>query len=98
MLLGYNVVTDRQAEARALAGWLGGEEWLEELVFDFRWNANAVVTDVDFNRSDPGDECKDQRAHLEARLTSRVELQSIALTGTARVMSGASTAARRLRG
>src|SRR5580704_3224615 len=34
MLLRNDVVGDRQAEAGALAGWLGGEEWLEQLVPD----------------------------------------------------------------
>src|SRR5215467_1804320 len=49
MLLGHNVVADRKSEARPIAGRLGGEEWLKQLVFDFRWNANAVIADVDFN-------------------------------------------------
>src|SRR5262249_39545132 len=43
-------VADREAETRAFAGRLRGEEWLKKLVFDLRWNANAVVADVDFNR------------------------------------------------
>src|SRR5215831_14807637 len=50
MLLGHDVVADRKPEARPLAGRLGGEEWLKQLVFDFHWNANAVVADVDFDR------------------------------------------------
>src|SRR5262249_31589975 len=39
----------RQAEAGALAGWLGREEWLKELVSQFRRDADAVVADADFN-------------------------------------------------
>src|SRR6516164_8536268 len=50
MLLGHDVVANRKAEARPLAGRLCGEERLKELVFDLRWNANAVVADVDFDR------------------------------------------------
>src|SRR5262249_43014152 len=50
MLLGHDVVADRKAETGALAGRLGGEERLKELVFDLLWNANAVVADVYFNR------------------------------------------------
>jgi hypothetical protein len=50
MLLGHDVVADLKAEARPFAGRLGGEERLKELVFDLRWNTNAVVADVDFNR------------------------------------------------
>ena len=67
MLLGYNVVADRKAEARPFAGRLRGKEWLKELVFDLRWNANAVVADVDFN-------CIAQIAcrHLQGRLEFRV--------------------------
>src|SRR5215469_10875789 len=42
MLSGHDVVADGKAEARTFAGRLGGEERLEELVFDFRRNANAV--------------------------------------------------------
>jgi len=34
MLLRDDVVGDRQAEAGALAGWLGGEERLEQFVLD----------------------------------------------------------------
>src|SRR5215469_6884104 len=49
MLLGDDVVADRKAEAGALAGWLGREEWLKELVSQFRRDADAVVADADFN-------------------------------------------------
>src|SRR5205085_458288 len=39
-----------QPQAGALAGRLGREERLEQLVFDLRRNAGAVVTNADFNR------------------------------------------------
>src|SRR5215472_6925712 len=67
MLLGYNIVANRKAEARAFAGRLRGEERLKELVFDLRWNANAVVADVDFNRL-----AQIACRHLQGRLELRV--------------------------
>src|SRR5579859_5897759 len=44
MLLGDDVIADRQTQSRPLAGWLGGEKRLEQLVLDLRRNAGAVVT------------------------------------------------------
>jgi hypothetical protein len=49
VLLGHDIVADREAESGALAGRLGREEWLEQLFPDFGRNADAVVTDADFN-------------------------------------------------
>src|SRR5580704_6710033 len=43
MLLGDDVVADRETQARALAGGLGGEERLEQLVLDLGRDAGAVV-------------------------------------------------------
>src|SRR5215472_10364325 len=43
VLLRYDVVADRQAKSRALAGRLGGEEGLERLLPVFRRNTDAVV-------------------------------------------------------
>src|SRR5215469_4511683 len=43
MLQGYDLVADRQAEPGALAGRLGGEERLEQLLPMFPGNADAVV-------------------------------------------------------
>ena len=43
-------VGDRQVEAAALAGWLGAEERLLQLVPDVGRNAGAVVPHVDFHR------------------------------------------------
>jgi hypothetical protein len=50
MLLGHDVVADRQAEASAFTGRLCGEEWLKELVFNLGWNAGAVVAYADLDR------------------------------------------------
>ena len=49
MLLDDDVVTDRQAKARALASWLGGEERIEHLFPDLRRNANTVVANPDLH-------------------------------------------------
>src|SRR5215471_16040520 len=43
MLQGYDLVADRQAKSRALAGRLGREERLEQLLTVFPGNADAVV-------------------------------------------------------
>ena len=50
VLLRDDVVADRQAEAGALAGRLGGEERLEQLVPDLGRNADAVVAHADLDR------------------------------------------------
>ena len=47
MLLDDDVVTDGEAEAGALAGWLGCEEGIEHLFPDLGRNASAIVTDRD---------------------------------------------------
>src|SRR5262252_5504630 len=49
MLQGYDLVADRQAEPSALAGRLGGEERLEQLLPVFRRNADAVVAHPDLD-------------------------------------------------
>src|SRR5215471_16007429 len=53
MLLGHDVVTDRKAEARPPASRLRGEERLKELVFDLRWNANSVVSQMLISTASP---------------------------------------------
>ena len=53
VLLGDDVVGDRQAEAGAFAGRLGGEERLEQLVADVLGDAGAVVAHADFHRVAP---------------------------------------------
>ena len=50
MLLRDDVVTDRQAKPGPLAGGLRGEEWLEQLVAQFRRDAGAVVAHLDLDR------------------------------------------------
>ena len=67
MLLRNDVIADRQAEPGALAGRLGGEEWLKELVLDLRGNAGAVVADAEF---DPIAEIS--RRYLQGRLELRI--------------------------
>ena len=49
MLLGDDVVGDRQAEAGALAGGLGGKEWLEQFIPDVGRNTGAVVPHTNFH-------------------------------------------------
>src|SRR6516225_8173790 len=49
MLLGYDVVTYRQSKPGALAGRLGREERLEQLVPVFRRNADTIVTHPDLD-------------------------------------------------
>src|SRR6266481_1403283 len=67
MLLGYDVVADREAEASAFAGRLGGEEWLKELVLDLGCNAGAVVPHLHLDRI-----AEISRRHLQGRLELRV--------------------------
>ena len=49
MLLRDDVVGDRQAKPGALAGWLGGEERLEQFIPDLGRNTGAVVPHADFH-------------------------------------------------
>ena len=42
-----NIVTHAQPQPGSLSGWLGGEEGLEDLIFDFGGDAGAVVFDAD---------------------------------------------------
>ena len=50
MLLGDDVVADRQAEPRPFAGWLGREKGLEQLGADLGLNARPVVAHPDLDR------------------------------------------------
>ena len=63
MLLGHDIVADRKPQAGPLAGRLGREERLEQLVLDLDWNTGAVIADADFN-------CISEisRRHLQVRL------------------------------
>ena len=50
MLLGHDVVADREAEAGSFAGRLRREERLKELVLDLGRDPGAIVAHTDFNR------------------------------------------------
>jgi len=67
MLLGHDVVADREAKAGSLASRLGREERLEQLVLDLRRDTNAVVADADLH-------CLAElsRGHLQRGLETRV--------------------------
>ena len=49
VLLRHDVVADRQTEASALAGWLGGEERLEHLFPNLGGNADSIVAYPDLH-------------------------------------------------
>ena len=49
VLLRYDLIADRQPKPRALAGWLGREERLEQPLPVFRQNADAIVAHADFD-------------------------------------------------
>src|SRR5215469_15098889 len=49
MLLGHDVVADREAKAGSLASRLGREKRLEQLVLDLRRDTDAVVADADLH-------------------------------------------------
>jgi hypothetical protein len=67
MLLGHDVVANREAKAGSFSGRLGREERLKELVLDFGRNPNAIVADVDFDRI-----AEIPRRDLQGRLEFRV--------------------------
>jgi hypothetical protein len=50
VLLGHDVVANREAETSALAGRLGREERLEQLIFDLGWNTNSAVPHLHLDR------------------------------------------------
>src|SRR6516162_6968873 len=76
MLLGHDVVADREAKPGPLAGRLGGEERLEQSVPDLGRNTNAVVADADLH-------CLAEipRGHLEHWLEIRVACLPLAFGG-----------------
>src|SRR5689334_25071054 len=67
MLLGDDIVADRQAETGAFAGWLGREERLEQFFALFGRNARAVVAHPDLDRV-----AEVARGHLQRRVISRI--------------------------
>jgi hypothetical protein len=76
MLLRHDVIADREAEAGSLAGRLGSEERLKELVSDFRRDANAVIPDTDFDRI-----IEIAGRHFQGRLEFRVAALPLAPSG-----------------
>src|SRR5690348_18428367 len=50
VLLGYNVVADREPQTSAFPGRLGREEWLKQLVPNLRRNPDTVITRPDLHR------------------------------------------------
>ena len=67
MLLGDDVIADREAQPGALAGRLRREERLEQLVAQLGANAGAVVAHRDLDRI-----AEVPRRHLEGRLELRI--------------------------
>src|SRR6516162_2223366 len=49
MLLGHDVIADRQTKPGSFACRLRREEWLKQLVLDFRLDADAVIANPDFD-------------------------------------------------
>ena len=49
MLLDDDIVAQRQAEASAFAGRLGGEEWIEHFFLHLGWDAGAIVANPDLH-------------------------------------------------
>jgi len=49
MLLGHNVITDRETETCALPGWFRCKERLEQPVSNIRGYANTIIPDTDLN-------------------------------------------------
>src|SRR5262245_25528298 len=49
VLFDDDVMADREAKAGAFSGRLSGEEWVKYLVFYFRRNTSAVISDRDFH-------------------------------------------------
>ena len=76
MLLGHDVVADRETKAGPLAGWLRREERLKELILDFRRDARAVVTHMHLDRI-----TEIPRRYLQCWLEVRITPLSLAFGG-----------------
>src|SRR6516165_7294060 len=76
MLLGHDVVADRESKARALTGGLGRKERLKQLVFDLGRNADAIVAHLDLDRI-----AEIPRRYLQRRLEFGVAVLPLALVG-----------------
>ena len=76
MLLGHDVVADREAKPGPLAGRLGREERLEQSVPDLWRDTNAVVADADLHGL-----AEIPRGHLQHGLEIRVACLLLAFGG-----------------
>src|SRR5207237_10147948 len=76
VLLGHDVVGDREAEPGPFSGRLCREERLEQLVPYLRWNTDPVIARSDFDRI-----AEVSRRHPQGRLEFRVASLSLALGG-----------------
>jgi len=76
VLLGHDVVTNRESKARALTGGLGRKERLKQLVFDLGRNADAIVAHLDLDRI-----AEIPRRYLQRRLEFGVAVLPLALVG-----------------
>ena len=76
MLLGHDVLADREAKPGPLAGRLGREERLEQFVFDLGKDTDAIVADADLH-------CLAEiaRGHLQRRLETPVVSLLVAFGG-----------------
>src|SRR5207237_6669618 len=76
VLLGHDVIADRETEPCPLAGRLGGEEGLKQLVLNLGWNADAIVSHLHLDRIG-----EIPRRHLQNRLEIRITSLLLALGG-----------------
>src|SRR5215471_17233467 len=76
VLLGYDLVADRQPKPSALASRLGREERLEQLIPVFRRNTDAIVTYPDLDAFAELAGC-----HLQSRPISSVALAAPLVSG-----------------
>src|SRR5205085_12097154 len=77
VLLGHDVVADREAEPGPFSGRLCREERLEQLVPYVRSNPDPVIARSDFDRI-----AEVSRRHPQGRLEFRVASLSLALRGS----------------
>src|SRR5215470_2191094 len=76
MLLGHDLVADREPKPGALAGRLGREERLEQLVPVFRRNTDAIVAHPDLDAS-----VEPTGRHLQFRAIRSVALATALVSG-----------------
>src|ERR1051325_9840500 len=76
VLLGHDVVADRQSQASSFSGRLGREEWLKELVLHVSRDADPVVACTYFDGI-----TQIARGHLQGRLEFRIAPLLLSLGG-----------------